>query len=63
MTRKVTIALDAMGGDLGPEAVVPAALGILEKDDSVNFLLVGLAGTLDDARVKAARNTAAGFVS
>ncbi len=53
MTRKVTIALDAMGGDLGPEAVVPAALAILEKDDSVNFLLVGLAGTLDDARVKA----------
>jgi len=53
MTRKVTIALDAMGGDHGPEAVVPAALAILEKDDSVNFLLVGLADTLDEARVEA----------
>lgn len=53
MTRKVTIALDAMGGDLGPEAVVPAALAILEKDDSVNFLLVGLPNTLDEARVAA----------
>lgn len=53
MTRKVTIALDAMSGDLGPEAVVPAALAILEKDDSVSFLLVGLPDTLDEARVEA----------
>ena len=50
MTRKVTIALDAMGGDSGPEAVVPAALAILERDDSVNLSLVGLSDTLDDAR-------------
>ena len=40
MTRKVTIALDAMGGDQGPKAVIPAALSTLEKDDSVNLLLV-----------------------
>lgn len=53
MTRKVTIALDAMGGDVGPEAVVPAALAILEKDDSVSFLLVGLPNTLDEVRVEA----------
>ncbi|MGI9259995.1 MAG: phosphate acyltransferase PlsX, partial [Gammaproteobacteria bacterium] len=40
MTRKVTIALDAMGGDSGPDAVVPAALAILERDDSVSLSLV-----------------------
>ena len=50
MTRKVAIALDAMGGDSGPAAVVPAALAILERDDSVNLSLVGLPDTLDDAR-------------
>jgi len=50
MTRKVAIALDAMGGDRGPAAVVPAALAILERDDSVNLSLVGLPDTLDDAR-------------
>ena len=54
MTRKVTIALDAMGGDRGPGAVVPAALAVLEKDDSANFLLVGLPSTLEQARVEAA---------
>ena len=50
MTRKVVIALDAMGGDRGPDAVVPAALAILERDDSVSLSLVGLPDTLDDAR-------------
>ncbi len=50
MTRKVTIALDAMGGDSGPSTVVPAALTILECDDSVNLSLVGLPSVLEDAR-------------
>jgi phosphate acyltransferase len=50
MTRKVTIALDVMGGDIGPDAIIPAALAILEKDDSVNFLLVGLPETLNKAQ-------------
>ena len=31
MTKQVTIALDAMGGDVGPDVVVPAALEILKK--------------------------------
>jgi glycerol-3-phosphate acyltransferase PlsX len=53
MTRKVTIALDAMGGDQGPKAVIPAALATLEKDDSVNLLLVGYPDTLDKARAEA----------
>jgi glycerol-3-phosphate acyltransferase PlsX len=50
MSRKVTIALDAMGGDRGPTAVVPAALATLEKDDSVNLILVGLPDVLEHAR-------------
>jgi glycerol-3-phosphate acyltransferase PlsX len=52
MTRKVTIALDVMGGDRGPEAVVPAALATLERDDSVRFALVGLPDVLDQARLE-----------
>jgi glycerol-3-phosphate acyltransferase PlsX len=50
MSRKVTIALDAMGGDRGPEAVVPAALATLERDDSVSLTLVGLPDVLEQAR-------------
>lgn len=50
MSRKVTIALDAMGGDRGPEAVLPAALSVLAADRSVDFLLVGLPDTLEQAR-------------
>jgi glycerol-3-phosphate acyltransferase PlsX len=50
MTRKVTIALDAMGGDSGPDAVIPAALAILDRDDSVALSLVGLPETLEAAR-------------
>lgn len=53
MTRKVTIALDAMGGDRGPEIVIPAARAILEKDDSVRLVLVGLPDTLEEARRQA----------
>jgi glycerol-3-phosphate acyltransferase PlsX len=54
MSRKVTIALDAMGGDQGPAVVVPAALAVLEKDDSVNLVLVGLSEVLEQARREAA---------
>ncbi|MCP5420801.1 MAG: phosphate acyltransferase PlsX [Gammaproteobacteria bacterium] len=38
--RPVTIALDAMGGDFGPDVVIPAALDIL-SDTEVNLILVG----------------------
>jgi glycerol-3-phosphate acyltransferase PlsX len=47
VSRKVTIALDAMGGDRGPESVVPAALATLERDDSVTLTLVGLHDVLE----------------
>jgi len=48
MSRKVTIALDAMGGDRGPEVVIPAALATLERDDSVSLILVGLPDVLSE---------------
>jgi glycerol-3-phosphate acyltransferase PlsX len=50
MSRKVTIALDAMGGDRGPDVVVAAALAVLEKDDSVNLVLVGVEDVLEQVR-------------
>ena len=50
MSRKVTVALDAMGGDQGPDVVVPAALATLAKDDDVTLVLVGLEDVLDRAR-------------
>ena len=39
-----------MGGDRGPEAVLPAALSVLETDHSVDVLLFGLPDTLQHAR-------------
>ena len=42
MTRPLTIALDGMGGDIGPEVVVPAALRVLKTTgDAVRLILVG----------------------
>ena len=48
MNNGVTIALDAMGGDYGPDVVVPAALRALEQDDALRVILVG-----DEAILKA----------
>jgi phosphate acyltransferase len=50
---KVVIALDAMGGDRGPDVVIPAALATLERDDSVKLVLVGLPDVLEPVRQKA----------
>jgi glycerol-3-phosphate acyltransferase PlsX len=41
LKREVIIALDAMGGDLGPSAVVPAAAIALERRPDTRFLLFG----------------------
>jgi glycerol-3-phosphate acyltransferase PlsX len=41
MSRRLTIALDAMGGDQGAETVVPAALAFLEHSRKVDLILVG----------------------
>jgi glycerol-3-phosphate acyltransferase PlsX len=59
MSRKVTIALDAMGGDHGADVVVPAALATLERDDSVILILVGLPNVIEDVK----RSTAGRFGS
>jgi len=37
----ITIALDAMGGDIGVSVVVPAAVSYLQQDDQINLILVG----------------------
>ena len=37
----LTISIDAMGGDHGPEVVIPAAISALEKHPDVNLVLVG----------------------
>lgn len=42
-----TIALDVMGGDRGPDAVIPAAAMALEQKPDLRFLLVG-----DEGRIK-----------
>jgi glycerol-3-phosphate acyltransferase PlsX len=39
--RRVTIALDAMGGDHGLSVVAPAALAYLERDPDADLILVG----------------------
>jgi len=41
VNRRVTIALDAMGGDHGPSVVVPAALDYLQRDPDTQLILVG----------------------
>jgi glycerol-3-phosphate acyltransferase PlsX len=41
MSHGVTIALDAMGGDFGPDVIVPAALRALEEDGDLRVILVG----------------------
>lgn len=41
MTRKITIALDAMGGDHGPSVIVPAALDSADRNPDLHLVLVG----------------------
>ncbi len=41
MTQHLTIALDAMGGDHGPETVVPGAALAAERHPGFNYLLYG----------------------
>ena len=52
MSRAVTIAIDAMGGDLGPEASVPAAVAVARED--LRLILVGQEEVLR-ARLKQCR--------
>jgi glycerol-3-phosphate acyltransferase PlsX len=41
MSAAITIAIDAMSGDEGPEIVVPAALAFLQKNTAFDIILVG----------------------
>ncbi|MCP8938346.1 phosphate acyltransferase PlsX [Alsobacter sp. SYSU M60028] len=41
MTRKVSIALDAMGGDIGPAVVIPGAAIALERHPDALFVIHG----------------------
>ena len=41
MPETATIALDAMGGDFGPEVVIPAAAQVVKKHKSIRIILVG----------------------
>lgn len=41
MTRMITIALDAMGGDIGPSVTVPAAVETVARHDDLVLILVG----------------------
>ncbi len=41
MSRSITLSLDAMGGDHGPDVVVPAALAFLKRDAQCRLILVG----------------------
>ncbi|MCK4608545.1 MAG: phosphate acyltransferase, partial [Gammaproteobacteria bacterium] len=48
MNNKVTIAIDAMGGDFGVSVTAPAALQVLKKHKNVHLVLVG-----DEKKLKA----------
>ncbi|BBP01123.1 phosphate acyltransferase PlsX [Sulfuriferula nivalis] len=47
MTKDVTVAIDAMGGDHGPSVTVAAALRCLARDPALNIVLVGVADALN----------------
>jgi glycerol-3-phosphate acyltransferase PlsX len=47
MPEMATIALDAMGGDFGPEVVVPASVQVIQKHKSIRVILVG-----DEAKIR-----------
>ncbi len=54
MSSRYTIALDVMGGDHGPEVVIPAALNSIKARDDLTIVLVG-----DEAVIRAALGDAA----
>ncbi len=53
---RITIALDAMGGDHGAQVVVPAAVDYLKRDPAVDLILVGREEVIRDHLGKAAGN-------
>jgi glycerol-3-phosphate acyltransferase PlsX len=53
MNSRITVALDAMGGDVGCDVVVPAALLALEKHPDIDIVLVGDAHLVQEALQRA----------
>ena len=49
MTERICIALDVMGGDFGPDVVLPAALRALSRHHELDLLLVGDRDTIATA--------------
>ena len=47
MAKPITISLDAMGGDHGPQSVVPAAIEMVRKFDYLTLVLVGQQDALE----------------
>ena len=52
MGTGVTVALDAMGGDIGPDATVPAALQALREHQDLDIILVGDETVLEKSLVR-----------
>jgi glycerol-3-phosphate acyltransferase PlsX len=53
MPETVRVALDAMGGDIGPDVVVPAAIHAVRESTDVTFILVGDEAILSEALSRA----------
>jgi glycerol-3-phosphate acyltransferase PlsX len=43
----ITVAIDCMGGDLGPHVTVPSAVNYLRSNPGINILLVGLPDAIE----------------
>lgn len=50
----ITIAVDAMGGDAGPQVTLPACLAFLNRHEQARVMLVGLPSALDSVASAAA---------
>ena len=62
MNRPLTIALDAMGGDTGPDVVIPAALSVLKHRQDICLILVGDGDALAAKLKQSGGTEAAGVV-
>ena len=47
MTDNIVLALDAHGGDFGPDVTVPAALDVLASQVNIEILLCGISGEIE----------------
>ncbi len=52
----ITIAIDAMGGDVGPEVTVPAAITVLKQKKDLKLIMVGRESLINDALAKHGRS-------